>query len=367
MSLLTYDNVRPWAKAIRQQVALRKMPPWFADPAVGHYSNDPSLTAAEIRILEQWVAGGAPEGSPRDAPPPRLWTKGWNIEPPSLVVGMPRAYRVPPSGVVDYQFVILPARFAEDRWVRMAEIRPGDRKVIHHAVLYVRERDSEWLRNSPVGVPFVPKGDRVTTSDILAIYTPGHAPMVASEGMAKKIPAGADLVLQIHYTPSGKAVEDRTRIGLVFLHAVPERRILTLQLNSTSLRIPPGARSHRVTAWGTLPNDALLLGMFPHMHLRGSEFEYEIVAPGGRIETLLHVKPYDFYWQLYYRLQTPRLLRKGTQLRATAWYDNSANNPRNPDPGREVTYGEQSDQEMMAGFFDVAVPASATKEQFFVR
>lgn len=358
MPLVTYRDVRPWAKSIREQVKLHKMPPWFADRAVGHFSNDPSLTDDQIRIIDEWVAVGAPEGSPADAPPPRRRTPGWNIDPPDSVVAMPQPFHVPATGKVDYQFVILPMQFKEDRWVRMAEVRPSDRRVIHHAVLYVRERDSDWLRGN---------GKRVTTSDILAIYTPGHEPLVCPPGMGKKIPAGADLVLQIHYTPMGKPVDDQTRVGLVFQPNEPDRRILTLQINATDFHIPPGDRHYRVTASGTLPNDALLLGMFPHMHLRGSEFEYEINAPGGRVETLLHVKPYDFYWQLYYRLAEPRLLRKGTQLRVNAWYDNSPNNPRNPDPTAEVTYGEQSDEEMMAGFFDVAVPASADKEQFFKR
>lgn len=367
MPLLTYGEVRPWAKAIREQVKRRKMPPWFADPSVGQFSNDPSLTAAQIETIDRWAAAGAQEGSPADAPPVRHWTQGWNIGVPDAVIAMPHAFHVPPKGAVDYQFVILPESFGQDRWVTMAEIRPGDRRVIHHAVLYVREWDSDWLRGEPVGVPFEPKGKRVTTADILAIYTPGHAPMVAPSGMAKKIPAGASLVLQIHYTPSGKPAADQTRVGLVFRSSPPDRRILTLQINSTTFRIPAGAPHFRVTAAGTLPNDALLLGMFPHMHLRGAEFEYEINAPGGIVETLLHVKPYDFYWQLYYQLAVPRLLRKGVQLRVTAWYDNSPNNPRNPDPGQEVTYGEQSGEEMMAGFFDVAVPAGASKELFFQR
>lgn len=367
MPLLTYGDARPWAKAIREQVKRRKMPPWFADPAVGRFSNDPSLTATQIETIDRWAVEGAREGFPADAPPARRWAQGWNIGVPDAVIAMPQAFHVPPTGVVDYQFVILPAKFDEDLWVTMAEIRPGDRRVIHHAVLYVRERDSDWLRDEPVGVPFVPQGKRVTTSDILAIYTPGHAPMVAPAGMAKKIPAGASLVLQIHYTPSGKPAADQTRVGLAFQSSAPERRILTLQINSTAFRIPAGAGHYRVTAAGTLPNDALLLGMFPHMHLRGAEFEYEVNAPGGIAETLLHVKPYDFYWQIYYQLAAPRLLRKGAQLRVTAWYDNSPNNPRNPDPGKEVTYGEQSDEEMMVGFFDVAVPAGATKELFFKR
>ena len=365
MPLATYRDARPWAKAIREAVLTHKMPPWFAESGSLRFENDPRLSREEIAAIDEWARAGAPEGDPREAPPPAPWTPGWNIPATDLTVVMPEAVRVPAGGRPDYQLVILPLGLAEDRWVEAAEIRPGQRPVIHHVVAYIREPASGWLRDAPLRKPFARPG--VTTSDILAIYAPGQPVMRTPPRMAKMIPAGADLVLQIHYTPNGRAVEDRTSLGIVWARQSPEKRVLTLQLATTDIRIPPGARNHAVAVSGTMPNDCLLLSLFPHMHLRGSAFEYAITGAGGRVETLLRVAPYDFYWQLSYRLAEPRLLPKGTRLRATAWYDNSSNNPRNPDPSAEVTYGEQSDEEMMTGFFDVAVPAAVDKKKFFER
>ena len=363
MPLLTYAQARPWAKAIREAVLTRHMPPWFAEKASVEFANDPRLSAQEISAIDRWAALGAPEGDPRDAPPPRAWTEGWSMQSPHLAVTVPRPFDVPATGEIDYQYVILPLDFRQDRWITSAEIRPSARAVVHHIVAYIREPDSPWLRDRPAGEPFAQPG--LTTSDILAIYTPGQGAMTLPPGMAKKIPAGSDLVLQFHYTPNGKPVRDRTSVGFVFAEDPPAMRVITLQMGSTRFRIPPNEPRHRVEVSGTLPADALLLSMFPHMHLRGAAFDYEIVAPGGRIETLLRVAPYDFYWQLNYRLKTPRPLRAGTRLRFTGWFDNSANNPRNPDPGAEVTYGEQSREEMMVGFFDIVINPKFDKKTFF--
>ncbi len=365
MPLITYRQVRPWAKGIRQAALLKKMPPWSAAESLVRFENDPRLTAQELRVLDEWATSGAAEGDPKDAPPPIHFLGGWNIPRPDLTVQMPEAVPIPPKEELDYRFVVLPLGLKDDRWVAAAEIRPGVRGVVHHAVAYVREPGDPWLRDAPDGKPFVRRG--VTRADILAIYAPGQPAMICRPGMAKKIPAGSDIVLQMHYTPNGTAAEDRTSIGLVWAKEEPAKRVLTLQLATTDFHIPPGDRNYAVSVAGTLPNDALLLSMFPHMHLRGKTFEYAIAGESGRIETLLRVAPYDFSWQLNYRLAEPRLLRKGTRLRCTAWYDNSLNNPRNPDPSEEVTYGEQSRAEMMVGFFDVAVPASVDKKTFFVR
>jgi hypothetical protein len=185
--------------------------------------------------------------------------------------------------------------------------------------------------------------------------------------MAKLIPAGSDLVFEIHYTPNGKATADRTRVGMMFAKSPPEKRVLTLQMSNERFVIPPGDANYRVTVWGSLPNDALLLSFFPHMHLRGKAFEFTRILGNGLPETLLKVSHYDFHWQLAYQLATPVLLKKGTRLQWIAWFDNSANNPRNPDPSAEVRYGEQSREEMMVGFFDVAVDAGVDKAAFFVR
>jgi len=353
MPLTTYAEARPWARAMREAVVTRKMPPWFADPCCGHFSNDRSLTKAEIDTLARWAETGAAEGRREQAPPPRTWTEGWNLPRVDSVVRMPEAFTVPAKGEVDYQYFVAKARFAEDQWVRGVEVRPSERSVVHHAVVYVRRAGDTWTRGP-------------TTADILAVYAPGSRPDVFPDGMAKLIPAGADLVFEVHYTPNGREVHDQIEVGLL-LTEKPVKRVITLQLASTSFVIPPGARDYRVSVQGTIPNDALLLGFFPHMHLRGTSFEYMMVGEDGHAETLLRAAPYDFYWQLSYRLAEPRLLKKGTRLRVTATYDNSAANPRNPDPTAEVRYGFQSREEMMVGFFDVAVDAGVTKESFFVR
>jgi len=355
MALTTYQEARPWAKAIREAVRTRKMPPWFADPCCGKFANDRSLTAAERDTLARWVDSGAEKGRESDAPPLRTWTEGWNVSKPDAVIEMPRAFRVPAKGAVEYQYFIAPTGFKEDRWVQSVEVRPsGSLAVVHHAVVYIREPGDTWTQGP-------------TKADILAVYAPGSAPDVFPAGMAKLVKAGSDLVFEIHFTPNGKEVEDRIKVGMVFAKEPPAKRVLTLQMDNEKFVIPAGERDFRISVWGSLPNDALLLGFFPHMHLRGTAFEYTRLMDNGLPETLLRVKPYDFYWQLYYRLAEPMPLKKGTRLNWIATYDNSAANSHNPDPTVDVRYGHQSWDEMMVGFFDVAVDASVDKPSFFVR
>lgn len=376
MAFDTYEHTRPFAAAIREQTKLRKMPPWFADPCCGHFSNDRSLSEQEIATLAAWADAKAPAGDPASAPAPVQWTKGWNISEPEVVCTMPRPKEIPASGDVAYQYIIIPTHFKEDLWVSMAEIRPSNRAVVHHAVAYVRPPDSHWLRGAPVGTAFsekdLPPGSlRVdasfTLADILLVYAPGSLPDRWPDGYAKLIPAGSDIVLQMHYTTKGKVTEDQTSIGLVFAKSKPEKRVLTLQLTNDTFHIPAGEDDYRVEVHGSLPNDALLLSFFPHMHLRGKTFEYNIVQPHGRIRTLLRIPHYDFFWQLSYKLATPIPLQAGTILQAVATFDNSKNNPHNPNPTATVEWGEQTWAEMMVGFFDIAVDPSVDKLKFFVR
>ena len=368
MPLLTYQETRPWAKAIRSAVIARKMPPWFADPKYGHFANDRSLSQAEIDTLAQWAERGAAPGDPKDGPPPRRWLEGWNIGAPDAVFETPGPFPIPARGAVEYQYIILPVRFTQDMWVQRVEVRPSDPAAVHHAVVYIREPGSKWLEDQPRSTMFsVPLSKGFTTSDILMVYTPGNSFDGWTPGMAKRIKAGSDLVLQIHYTTNGKAGDDRDRIGVVLAKEPPQKAILTLQMSNDKFVIPPGDPDYRVAVSGTLPNDALLISLFPHMHLRGKAFEYMIAGPNGSVETLLKVDHYDFNWQLNYRLATPRPLRAGTRLLWAGYFDNSANNPLNPDPSAEVRFGEQSWEEMMIGFFDVAVPAGVDKQKFFQR
>jgi len=375
MPFMTYEQTRPWAAAIKLAVQSKQMPPWFADPRYGKFSNDPSLTPQQIAVLVTWADAGAPAGSPRDAPPPRHWAKGWNIPEPDKVVQMPQAVSLPATGDVEYTYEIVPTAFTEDKWVQMSEIRPSSREHVHHAVVYIRPPNSTWLRNAPVGVPFTPSSfsdaeeraeAHATTSDMLLVYAPGSEPDRWPDGMAKFVPAGSDLVFQMHYTTNGHATADQTSIGLVFAKQPPKQRVLTLQLTNHSFVIPPRTDDYRVEVSGTMPNDAMLLSFFPHMHLRGKRFEYNILHNDGTIETLLRVN-YHFHWQMSYQLTQPLFLKAGTRLQAVAWYDNSEDNPHNPDPNKAVTWGGQTYDEMMVGFFDVAVPANVDKEQFFIR
>lgn len=353
MPLVTYRDARPWAKAIREAVRTRKMPPWFADPCCGKFSNDRSLSDSEISTLAQWVDFGTPAGDPRDAPPPLTWTDGWNIATPDQVFEIP-AFGVPARQAIEYQYFPVPTHFKEDKWIQAVEVRPGARKAVHHVVVYIREPGSPWT-----GGP--------TKADILQVYAPGTAPEIWPAGMAKLIPAGSDLVFEIHYTPDGQPERDHTKVGIIFAKSPPEKRILTLQMDRADFAIPPGDPNYRVSVWGTLPNDALLLGLFPHMHLRGKAFEFMRILQDGTPDIMLRVSKYNFYWQLDYHLAKPLLIKKGTRLVWTAWFDNSLNNPLNPDATKEVHYGHQSWDEMMVGFFDLAVDAGVDKKLFFVR
>jgi hypothetical protein len=375
MAFETYEQTRPFAAAIRVAAEKRTMPPWFAERGIGKFSNDPSLSDGEIAMLAAWAKANAPAGNPADAPVARQWSGRWTIPKPDLTVTMAEGVNIPADGEVDYTYEIVPTNFVEGRWVQGSEILPGMPENVHHAVVYVRPAGSPWLRHAPVGRPFTApmlasEEDRRdamwTDSDILLVYAPGSTPDNWPEGMAKYIPEGADLVFQMHYTTNGKAGTDVTRIGLRFAKGPPKQRVLTLQLTNDHFVIPPGVPDYRVEAWGTLPNDALLLSFFPHMHLRGKRFEYNVVHEDRSIETLLRVN-YHFHWQMSYRLAEPIALKAGTKLQAVAWFDNSRGNMHNPDPEAAVRWGEQTSDEMMVGFFDVAVAPEFDKWRFFRR
>jgi hypothetical protein len=379
MSFETYEQTRPYAEAIKNTTQEKTMPPWFADPKIGKFSNDPSLTAEQIAILKAWADAKAPGGKPQEGPPPLKWNASWSIPRPDIILKMAQKVPLPAQGEIEYTYEVVPTHFPIDRWVQMAEILPSLRPNVHHAVVYIRPPDSNWLRHEPIGRPFTAsslsgeddrRGAHWTDSDILLVYAPGSSPDEWPATMAKFVPKGSDLVLQMHYTANGKAGMDQTSVGLIFSRQPPQQRVLTLQLTNDHFVIPPGAPDYRVEARGTLPQDATLLSFFPHMHLRGKRFEYNIVhpdrTPGQNIEPLLRVN-YHFHWQMSYRLAQPRILEAGTELQGVAWYDNSRDNPHNPDPEAAVRWGDQTYEEMMVGFFDVAVPASLDKEHYFLR
>jgi len=379
------------------------MPPWFAVPDIGRFSNDPSLTPQQIATLSAWAAAGAPAGDAKDGPPASRWTESWTIPQPDLILPMTKGVTIPADGDVDYTYEIVPTHFTEDRWIQSVEVLPSLRPNVHHAVVYIRPPNSNWMSHAPIGIPFTAddltdpedrRGSHWTDADVLLVYAPGSSPDEFPPTMAKFIPAGSDLIFQMHYTTNGHAATDTTRVGLRFAKTPPPQRVLTLQLTNDHFVIPPGAPDYRIEARGTLPNDALLLSLFPHMHLRGKRFEYNIVHPidtapnptsgasnaagasgaasserprnESTVETLLRVN-YHFHWQMSYKLTQPLLLKAGTELQAIAWYDNSKNNSHNPDPDAAVRWGDQTYDEMMVGFFDVAVDGNIDKKKFFER
>jgi hypothetical protein len=356
VSFMTYEEARPWAKAIRESVRLKRMPPWFADPHVGNFVNDRSLSQTDIDTLSKWANSGAPEGDPKDAPAPKKFVTGWNIGEPDLVIEMPQSYTVPAKGTIEYTYYVLPTRFTEDKWVQLAEIRPGNRKVVHHVIAFIREPGSKWLSEAVPGMPYIPKKGGSGGSDgWLAGYAPGTVPDMLKPGQARLIKAGSDIVFQMHYTTNGSEETDRTKVGIVFAKEPPKERVATLFAMNNKFVIPPGADNHKVEAQITFQKDTTITSLFPHMHLRGKAFEYRVVYPTGETQELLRVPRYDFNWQLTYEPEKPIVIPKGSRLECTAWFDNSPNNPHNPDPTSEVRYGDQSWEEMMFGFFNATL------------
>jgi hypothetical protein len=376
MSFIDYKSTRPWAKAIKGAVLSKKMPPWLADPHFGQFMNERKLSEHDINTLVTWADSGAPEGDRKDAPKPVAWIEGWNIGQPDQVFEMPEAFDVPASGTIEYQYVVIPTGFEKDTWVQAAEVRPGNRTLVHHVIAFIRPQGSKWLADAPIGKPFVPKrqersrprpanqasgdeGSSMAGTELLVGYAPGLPEQKFLPGQARLVPAGADIVFQLHYTASGKPGTDRSKVGLVFAREEPKQRIVTLTATQARFAIPPGDPNYEVKSQMTLQDDAAMVWLMPHMHLRGKDFEYRAVYPTGETQILLRVPKYDFNWQLAYETAKPILLPKGTRIECTAHFDNSANNKANPDPTKEVRWGDQSWEEMMIGWFGVAIDAKA--------
>ena len=378
-SFMTYRDTRPWAASIRQAVLQGKMPPWHADKEHGKFLNERRLSQAEIDTLAAWATTGAKEGDPSDAPQQQQFAEGWTIGQPDLVMDMGAEYKVPAKGTIEYTYFAVPTGFTEDRWVEKIELRPGERSVVHHIVLMVRPPGSKAYKDAKPGVPFVPEAsgkppkrkpdtgegrlagiemDAKSAIEMVSVYVPGGDAYVTRPGQARLIPAGSDLIFQMHYTANGTEAVDRSKVGMVFAKEPPRERVVNTFVQNLNFRIPPGAENHKVDARVTLHQDVKLQSFFPHMHLRGKAMEYRAVYPTGEKQVLMRVSRYDFNWQMTYQLVEPLLLPKGTVLEVSAWYDNSPNNPHNPDPAAEVFWGDQSWEEMLAAFVDFAIPAS---------
>ncbi|HEV3145508.1 MAG TPA: redoxin domain-containing protein [Gemmataceae bacterium] len=331
-------------KAMLEAIADRRMPPWHADPQFGRFANDPSLSDEERRLFSAWQVAGFPMGVPAEAtsPPAPEHRDGWSISGPDVIVSIPQPFAVAETGVIPYQYFEVDPGFREDHWIQEAEIRPGNRKVVHHATVFLRP---------PGSTDLVFQGE--LQSFCVAAYAMGTPPLILPRGMAKKVPAGWKFVFVIHYVPGGANQFDQTQLGIRFADPrLVQKEVATNILISDNFTIPPRCADHVVSRSRTFEHDVLLLALFPHMHLRGVSFRYEAKYPDGRTETLLFVPRWDMNWQHRYVFAEPKRLPAGTTLTATAHYDNSENNPNNPDPDAEVHAGPQTNDEMFNGYYD---------------
>ncbi len=346
-ALNSYEEVAGWAGMIQEVVNEGRMPPWHANPEHGTFSNDCRLSRDEIEMINAWVKEGAPQGDPAALPEPRQFATGWQMGEPDLVIPMAnKPYKVPATGTVEYEYFQVDPGFTTDMWVSAAECRAGNRAVIHHIIVGIRgegEFEGEGVHNE-------------LQSDWIAASAPGSPPMLLPDGYAKRIPAGSKLLFQVHYTPNGTATTDMSSIGLKFIDEVDvKKQVLTLKALERKFRIPAGDGNHRVEARFHFEQDAELLSLFPHMHLRGKSFRYGAKFPDGSEEILLDVPRYDFNWQNAYLLPEPRLIPAGTRFQCVAHFDNSDGNLANPDATKSVRWGDQTWEEMMIGYFNVAV------------
>jgi len=346
MSLLTYKDARPWAKSIRDKVSNREMPPWHADPKHGEWRNDRRITQEAINTILAWVNNGAQEGDPKDLPPMPEYTPGWRIGKPDETFSVPEQ-SVPAEGVVAYQYLTVPTNFKEDRYITSAEIRSSAHAVVHHVIVFVQE----------------PGTTSRLQGKLLVGFAPGEDPAVFRPGFGRKIPAGSNLVFQIHYTPNGTPAKDVTTVGLIYAKAPVQNTVVTRPVLQTAFEIPPGDANYEVKSSFTFNESAQLYSFMPHMHLRGKDFEYKAVFPDGTSKILLSVPHYDFSWQTYYVLKDPIAVPKGTRIECVAHFDNSTNNKYNPDPTKAVKWGDQTWEEMMIGWMSFVYdsPPAATK------
>jgi mono/diheme cytochrome c family protein len=341
MSLLSYKEARGWAKSIKEKVATGVMPPWHADPHYGTFENDRRLSKKDIDTIVAWVDQGAKEGNPKDLPPSPQFAEGWNIGRPDAVFYMPEEFKVPASGEVPYKYFKVPTNFKQDMYIQAAEIRPGERGVVHHVIVFSQSaKDPQRL---------------------IVGYAPGEQPAVIGKGLARKIPAGSDLLFQVHYTTNGTEARDKSYVGFVFSKEPPKNEIMTRPIMNARFAIPPGDPSYRVESTYTFTQDSHVYSLMPHMHVRGKDFEFRATFPDGTSKVLLSVPKYDFAWQTYYVLKESLAAPKGTRIDCLAHFDNSEKNKFNPDPKKEVRWGDQTWEEMMIGWMSYTVDPPQSK------
>jgi len=355
MSLLTYEDARPWARAIRNAVLTGVMPPWHADPAYGEFANARGLTDTEKTTIVRWVTAGAQEGDPADLPAPPTYADGWQIGEPDLVLEM-EPYAVPAEGTIQYEWMYIPTNFTEPKYVKAIEIRPGNRKLVHHVLAYYRAKPDRQRKPilgldpesepSPRTSGLRPRRTDSTPSRLIATYAPGTLPQILPAGAAMRLEPGGEIELQLHYSTNGTAGTDRTRVGFVFSKEKTPVEIQAGRFLNGKFQIPARTGDVRVDAHVDFQQDAKVWGIFPHSHLRGKRWEYRLVTPDGTERVILAVPRYDFNWQTYYMFREPLNAPKGSRILSRAWYDNSASNRFNPNPDIDVYWGDQTWEEM---------------------
>ena len=382
MSFITYKEVRPWAKSIREKVVSREMPPWYADPAHGQWANDASLTEQQIATIRAWVDGGAKEGDAKDLPPaPKFADTEWKFGQPDVVFSLTEEASVPADGTVPYRYWAVPTNFTEDKYVQFAEIKRGEPSVVHHVIVSVREPDQgplpppgeiragqqrvnpEAARDPQQAQQNRPRG--TNPDGMLLGWAPGMSPLTLRPGNAKLVKKGSMLIFQMHYTTNGTAAKDRTGIGLWFAKEPVEKRMITkgVSTDPRKLVIPAGDANFESRSSLTFNEDVHIHMFMPHMHVRGKDFEYKLVYPDGKEKILLRVPKYDFNWQLTYFVKEPIAVPKGSRIDCVAHHDNSAGNKFNPDPAREVRWGDQTWEEMMIGWLDYTIDSQNLRAQ----
>jgi peroxiredoxin len=342
-TLTDYADAAAWSDMCLEVIDSGRMPPWGANPKHGEFLNDARLSDAEKELFHQWVEAGVPEGDPADLPPPRQFAEGWSIPKPDVVYKMPEEFKVPATGTVDYQYFIFDPHFTEDKWVYSAEARPGNREVVHHLLLF-----------------YIPPGqdkprDRDPLFNAIAAFAPGMPAIKGDERFAVRIPAGSKLAFQVHYTPNGTPQTDRSEAAVIFSDpAKVKKEVRIAAAFNFKFLIPPGHPDYAVTAEEKFDADTMLYTLTPHMHYRGKSFRFTAEYPDHHREILLDVPRYDFNWQIVYLLKKPKLLPAGTVIHMEGHFDNSANNPLNPDPTQTVYWGDQTWDEMMIGSMTVS-------------
>jgi len=340
----SYENVAGRRSMIREVLMTKRMPPWHADPHHGEFTNDTSLTESEMRTMIAWLDAEAPRGEGKDPllkfaveNPEQIWPLG----KPDIIIPMAERVEVPADGVVDYVYQRVPYTGDEDLWIQAADVLPEDHTVLHHGLVFLRY---------PKHLRHLEPDNEAGLNGFFAGYVPGMLAEPYPKGAGKWVPKGSEFVFQMHYTTTGRASSDQSKLGLYLTKKKPGREFFTRAATSIDLEIPPNSKRTPAEAKYAFKRDVILYEMGPHMHFRGSEVNYVVKYPDGKLETLLNVPNYDFNWQTMYRFKEPKRLPAGTELLVTGAFDNSANNPRNPDPSKWVYFGEQSWEEMFVGY-----------------